>query len=414
MKHPGEERLLAHVERLDPEVAEHVRFCGPCARILTEFRELALALTDTTAWPNQSAESLPFDPNAEHEDESSAEALLEDLKEAPVATWRGRFPRRSGSARTLLRHAHSLLETDPRRAQAIADLALLLVTDVADEQERHYLRGWAHRERANALRYQGQLPEALQALDRAAEFFGKLPTGDFDLGTLLYIRSTVFREQGHFPEAKKAAQQAERIFAEFGDSVRQTHARLALANIANDEGDLETACAIYQELLVTPAISDDELFHSRVLHNLGCALMLMNDTEGAREHLTNALRTYSKLGLETEVARMRWNLAKVTIAEGHSAAAQAELEEAIGELTSHGMRGDAAMARLELAELLLRDEDREAAGAHCVAVLDDLLAAGMNVRAATAMALLREAAASDEITADLVRQTREMIEQLHR
>jgi tetratricopeptide (TPR) repeat protein len=414
MKHPGEERLMAHVETLDPEVAEHVRFCGPCARIVTEFRELALALTDSTAWPQQSSGSLPFDPNAEFEDESSAEVLLENLKDAPVAAWRERFPRRSGSARTLLRHAHSLLEADPQRAQAIADLALVLITDIPDEQERHYLRGWAHRERANALRYLGQLPEALQALDRAAEFFGKLPTGDFDLGTLLYIRATVLREQGHFPEARNAAQQAERIFAEFGDTVRQTHARLALANIANNEGDLETARAEYVRLLASPAIGDDELLLTRVRHNLGCTLHEMHDPEGAREHLTQAMRTYSKLGLETEVARMRWNLARVTMMDGPSSTAQLELEEAIDQLTAHGMRSDAALARLDIAELLLGDDDADAARTHCVAAIDDLLAAGMNVRAATAMALLRDAAATDQITVAVVRHTRSMIEQLHR
>ena len=107
---------------------------------------------------------------------------------------------------------------------------------------------------------------------------------------------------------------------------------------------------------------------------------------------------YEALGITSEAARTRWNIALVTLAAGNTGEAIRRLAAAKLECETLGMLGDAALVGLDLCEAYAMVEDLAQVRRLASEVLDRVKSAGMVPAALTALSYLREAAAGRTLT----------------
>ncbi|HSY51226.1 MAG TPA: hypothetical protein VLC46_20640 [Thermoanaerobaculia bacterium] len=328
---------------------------------------------------------------------------------------RERGVRTAGAVRVLCAWANDACERDPLHALNLADAATAVAASF-DESEHylgikvHQLLGHAWKERANALRYLGRFPGALDALDQAKMAYERAGANPSDLALLLYTRGIILYRSAHAGEAENCADQAAAIFEATGDRVRYLHARMLRATIRYSRQDFAGARDDYLGLLPDAEIEGDEVLAARLSSAAAtCELDLGNGTAAERP-LLDALRVFEREGMKTEVARMHWALARVPLTDGRFAFAIAQLRACRLECEHLGLENAHAYISLDLAEALVATgTNLQEVEKLCRELLATFRAAEMVNEALTALAYLEEATRARTITSAKVRHVRQFL-----
>lgn len=432
MIHYSDDELAWHALNSRSDIAAHLDECADCAARYADVQRFDDALSSVGTWTQPHNLRSTEDVTRSHlreiarrvaKETAEAERSLGQLVANPLPfIWkdvsRKRGFRTAGAVRVLCLAANDTCERDPLHALNLADAAIAIATSFNEAE--HYLGikvyqllGHAWKERANAFRYLGRFPSALDALDQAKRAYERADANPVDLAVLLYMRGIVLYRSARASEAEACAEEAAAIFLATGDRVRHLHARMLRASVRYWRQDYAGARDDYRGLLVYANEEGDDVLAARLSSAAANCELDRGDAKSAEPALLDALRVFERKGMETEVARARWALARVALIDGRFAPAISQLRASRLECQQLGLADDDAYVALDLVEALV------ATGANpqelqklCRELFATFRAAGMLNDALTALAYLREATRARTLTREKVRRVRRFLTRL--
>jgi tetratricopeptide (TPR) repeat protein len=409
-------------------IESHIATCDSCYALFTELRAFDTALSSQSLWDLADAmnDDSPLAARALTDlltcEDAEAADLLAPILGSPSAFRRANIAsnsamRTAGVVRRLCVESRTLRERQPNHALVVADAAIAIADQLPlaryPQALLDELRGDAWHERANALRYLGRHPEALDALDIAERAYTRSPAAPYFAAMLEYSRAVVRLETGKLDEALRLARKCGRVFQRFGEDERFLHARMLEGAVLFDNGAHAEARKIFLEVKPMAQNLGDPANLARVYLNVANCDLRLGELASADAHFARALSLYEALGLETERIRTRWSIGCLRVASGDVADGLARLREARGEFEALGARTDAALVTLDIAETLLATGTAAAADEAaelCAELVRSFAGVGMTGHALTAVAFLEKAFATGAVTPDLVRHVREYLE----
>ncbi len=378
---------------------DHLALCTACGAIADEIA-LELGLDDALAWDLARLPEIPPDEGASELEMYATERLFvggsgSELADDPrLGTDDGQL--------ALLRASHALLIVDASRLRDIADAVLA-------GNRSDAVAVVALRERANALRRMGELPEALATVARGREVAGRLIVSEHELAIFDYIEATVLSDQSLHAPARELATRALATFTRYGDTRRALYSRLLLGAIEYESGAFSEARAIFQSLAAPLAAIGDRAAAVAVVQNAGDCSLQLKDLAPARRDLLAAELGYQQLGLTAEALSVKWLLGRVALEEGRYGDAELVLRAVAAEHDARALKLDAALARLDLVDLFGRTGRTGEAIELARTLASAFAAAGARGRLADAMAILREAVERGEAFDVHLREVREAL-----
>lgn len=372
MTHYSDDDLSRHSLSPRGEIAAHLEVCAECSKRFEDAQDFDAALAEAGTWTHPvNLRSIEDTTRVRLRETAArlareiagAERILGPLMTNPLAfIWkdvsRKRGFRTAGAVRVLCDAANAACERDPLHSLNLADTALAIAVSLNEAD--HYLgikvnqlAGLAWKERANALRYLGRFPAALDALDQAKRLYERAGANPWDLALLLYTRGVVLYRSAHPEEAEQCADEAAAIFTATGDRTRYLHARMLRATIRYSRQDYAGARDDYRALMERAREEGDDLLVARLSSAAANCELDLGDANAAEPALLDALRIFERQGVETEVVRARWALARVPLVDGRFAIAIAKLRASRLECEGLGMANDAACVARDLAEALV-------------------------------------------------------------
>jgi tetratricopeptide (TPR) repeat protein len=431
-RHYDDEALISLLGSNRAGSDAHLPSCVACSTKVDSFRTIAGALRDRDVWDKRElhTEAVPstiatlraFADRMVDED-TRAEAILVELLAGTRETWRSHLQahpewRNAGMVRKLIAAGERAVDTMPPDAVEITALA----ADIADNLEVTaypsdtvaHLRGAAWRDHGYALYYTGNFSKAEEAVATAGHHFASCVVNEYELGRLDIVRALVLRAFERFDEAMGAASSSAEAFTRFDDTQRIVSARLAEASMLFSRGDFKRAedLLLHAERQIAATPHADT--HARVLGNLGHCMRKLGNVDEAIAYFEAAAALHTDMGVVTEAARLRWNVAATLADAGRLSDAQERMTAVLPEFERLGMSSEAAVMSLDIAELLTANERYDEVQFVCRSAMEIFKRSGTayTSRALTALAFMREAAAHRSVTPAQVRKVREYIRRL--
>jgi tetratricopeptide (TPR) repeat protein len=331
-------------------------------------------------------------------DEESLVQWLRRIRDTPRAYT-------EAAARDLTDTAELLLDVLPTRAEHLYRAAISLTEALSASPSllATALRAYAEKGRANALRMLGHYREALELLVDAEQHFLDARYCAIDVGNTRYTRATILWKMEKWKGAAQAASQARLIFEAEHDPTGALRARIVEGAILADEGQLDSAKAIFVDLRKRLEARGDRETLARVWMNLAAVDLRRGDAFATRHWLSRAARAFRDLNMATEVTRTRWCGGKLAIIERKRTEGLRLLRAAMREFEGVEMRMEAGFVGLDLLEELVGDPAAVAEAQDLARKLADLfLAAGVVVSGTKALAYLQETVTNRTATPPLV------------
>jgi tetratricopeptide (TPR) repeat protein len=431
--HIDEEMLVSVAEHgVNQDTYPHLDECDDCRASVEQYRAVVLSLAHESTWdlhpldetpsPRTIANLRAYVEQMQRED-AEAEPLLAELLAGPREGWMPRLMadekyRTAGVVRKLIAATDRAIDTMPMDAVEITKLAC----EIADQLDGTgytaetvlKLRSAAHRERAYALFYVGDIQASLHA-EGISEFAARsCIVGDTEIGRALLVRALVLRQTDNVAEALALTDEAEKRFRAFEDTKHETVAVSTRAYLLSKIGDYKNALAITRRLLDERSAYLTPRESALLAMNLGVYSRELGDVAAALREFEVAAFAFEELGIITAAARMRWNVAALLKDSGDLTNAGPRLESVIADFEKLGMNGTAAVAMLDLAEVRLLQQRVGDVDGLCKHAMQQFHQTGIEYssRALSALALLREAAGSARVPIALVRSIRRYLDAL--
>lgn len=294
--------------------------------------------------------------------------------------------------RDLLERAHDELDSEPRdafrmtrfvigesrRLAVPADAALLALQ----------VRGRAWREHGSALRALHRRPAALAAAHRAIRLLSK--------GALVVeqtaartLKALVLHDMGNSEDAIALLHECGQIFAAHEEPRRELQVVVMLGVIYFERDGYEDAQRMFLVAYKLAQEINDTRELPRILNNLGhCAAALDHPTD-AWSYFTRAAAGFAAEGMDAELPRSAWGIAKLLRDAGATAHALQYLDRVYTAFRQRGMVLEAAKVILDVAVLLLPTA-APLAQQLCAEMLTLFATAGLQEEAIAALQYLRD------------------------
>jgi tetratricopeptide (TPR) repeat protein len=334
------------------------------------------------------------------------------LLERPPSAWRAAMRgdphlRSYGALDFLLEQARAMFEVQPSVAREITAAVLDFVEQVTDAPCASYqtsLRGKAWKEHANALQAAGDVGQALGAAKRAIEIYGESPGLHFQETCARLVLASVYRDLGNMDEALSIARECAALLLDYGRPSALTMARMIEGCTLFKLQRFAEALQLFTDIVEQAEQDGDTLTLARGLSNAAECARELGDLPAARDLYPRALAHYARIDAPTEANRTRWGYALSLAAEGRPSSAILELYAVRTAYLRIGANADAACAMLDIVRI------RFDAGADvrdlCAELVTTLSAAGLTQNALEALAYLREQAVSGRVTTTKITRVR--------
>ncbi|HEV7571776.1 MAG TPA: hypothetical protein VGQ21_09785 [Thermoanaerobaculia bacterium] len=408
-------------------ISRHTAECATCRTTLDFFSVAEDDLSDVDVWEpvmgSATHEALMSYAARIADEDSEAEELLKPLFDAPVkAAWTNLHTQKrflsGGVARRLSTHAHTVCDNEPLDALTFADAAVSIAEALPDDtypsKAIYELRGTAWKERANAQRFLGQFPEALESLLRAERAYKNLASPSLGLSTVALVRGYVLCDQSRLEEAAAMAERAEHGFAHLGDDDRRMAALYLRAGIKFEARNLSDAAALFRQVIDYAESMNSSLWIARGSDALGKCEVHRGNLGEASMHLHKALSLFRAIGTAGERLSAEWGIAKLLLQAGKRNEAIRRLRDVAAEFEKQGRVTEAALVGLDIADALLALGRAKQITELATRLFGVFTAAGMLTGALTAIAYLNETAAAGKLTSDDIEAVRSFVRQAER
>jgi tetratricopeptide (TPR) repeat protein len=361
------------------EEQDHLSGCGECRSLLEDLRDFDKFVAGTQPMVDDGWERL--------------EATKKRLETERAAAGHGETLRTLGLVHHFLDQAERCRDEEPLRGLRLAERAAAIVEELrpaADQPATMILqaRGEAAKERANCLRILGRFPEAHEAIALALAAFDEMTCGHFDTACALYVRATIKAAQEDHAGARADATTAAGELAEFGETVRTSHAKNLIAFTYAQEGRYAEAHATLSASLQVLDQEAEPRAVATIRLNLADCCAELGRLSEAREHLAAAQQYFQ--GNPITSARIRWQFGSLAIRELRWDEGIALLQDAIRAFRDQELPLETALASLELTEVLLATGQTANARALCEALPQQCEAMGLAKNLLVALAYLQE------------------------
>lgn len=427
--HYDEEVLIALLDEGGDEALDrdpHIATCKTCSKTAASVRQLADVMKSPDVWdpteisadPNTNVLSfLEHAQNEFRDEDTAADSWLRELLASPREAWTPTLHahpewRTAGMVRKLIEASYRAIETAPPEALELTALA----TDVAESLDaaryghstvtRH--RGHAWRERAYALYFTGAYPEALTAVTRARQAFADCGYAEFDDARAGVVFALICAEQERYGEGLKTAGVAAEVFRLYRSRDKVIAAeRTEAANVYLLHRYRE-ALRIYRSL-EAQANSDEE--RAGLAQNIAACYRELGDFENAGRYFTAAIEIGSRCGMLSSIAKTRWQLGLVFLAQGRHREALDLLRVVRHEFAESGRVHNLAEVTVDIAQTLVMIGGTTEVIVECREALSHFASAGLmeSGSAMHALGLLREAALAGTLDAKAVSAIRSTI-----
>lgn len=423
--HYDEEVLIALLEEGDQTLGRdpHIAACPTCSKTLASVRQIADCLKSPNVWdateisttPN--ANVLAFLDRAQNEmrsEDAAAEQWIHELLAKPREAWTPTLHahpewRTAGMVRKLIAATDRAIETMPPDALEITALA----TEIAEGlQSTRYgestvsrLRGHAWRERAYALYFTGSYNEAVWAVERSRKAFAECGYSEFDDARSAVVFALICAEQERFTEGLTAVHAAAGLFASYDSRAKVVAARRTEAIILWLLRRFREALVIYRDL-ESELLSVEE--RAAIWQNIALCYRELGDFKAAGQYFAQAIEICTRFGMLTSIAKMRWHLGCVLLAQGRAIEALVLLRQVRDEFTVSNMAHNVAEITTDIAHALIVSGRTREVAAECRRALDYFVSAGLSRTepAMTAISLMHEAAAAGQLDEKIVAEIR--------
>ncbi len=203
----------------------------------------------------------------------------------------------------------------------------------------------------------GQYDQAMTAQMRGLDLYRK---GGDNQGAAVVSHSLglVFEHQGRLGPAIGALQDAVKAFRDLGDrSSRMAQALSDLGGVLAKSGrGIESTTLLDEAQGLARGLKNDEV-SAAILNSQGDVHFYQGDVKSARDSYQQALHLASHTSEKDLLLRLKLNLAKVAIAEGHPQSAASDLRIVGQQADSLGAKYLSADCSVTLAEALIKSKD---------------------------------------------------------
>jgi tetratricopeptide (TPR) repeat protein len=415
--HYNEEVLIALLDEGGDEALDrdpHIAACPACSKTLASVRELADVLKSPDVWnateisPEPNANVLAFLTHAQSDfraEDAAAESWVHDLLAQSREAWAPTLHthpewRTAGMVRKLIDASYRAIETAPPEALDLTALSIEIAEALPPtrygESTVSRLRGHAWRERAYALYFTGSYNEALGAVERARAAFKECGYAEFDDARAGVVFALICAEQERYSEGLAAVHAAARVFDAYGSREKLIAARRTEAIVLWQLRRFREALAIYHALEAA-ALPEQE--RAAVWQNMALCYRELNDLTTAERYFAHAIEVCTKLGMLTSIAKMRWHLGSVLLAQGKFNEALSLWRQVRDEFAMCNMSHNVAEITTDIAHALVLSDRTQDVVLECHQALVYFMAAGLSRTepAMTAISLIREVASAGQL-----------------
>jgi tetratricopeptide (TPR) repeat protein len=334
------------------------------------------------------------------------ELVLNALRETPRAAW-PRLAERvdlhtTGVLERLGKEVEKRLDSDPREALAIAELASAIADALAADAYPKVMvalvRANAWKDRGRALAYLGRYDEALRAISRSEETLEPFGSVAHDRAVIRFCRATLLQHLRRFDEVPELLDECRAVFRGHGDIDMDVKCTLATGNLLVRKGDYPAA----KEVL-TPLIDIDSTTGPIVRMGLGWCGVHLGDAAEAIEHFNEAARGYQRTGRQIEAVRAAYGAGSAMLRLHHFREAIRTLQSTREKFLTHGLIEEGGLSGLGIVEAQLVLGKASAARTLASSLVQEFTAANLNRRAVAALAYLNDAIAASSATPEIVR-----------
>ena len=351
------------------------------------------------------------------EREAAANVVAQLLRETPQERWSELAERADlrtcGALEQLGNMVAQVLEEDPRRALALAQLSVAIAEAIPLSTYPHVinaqLQAHAWKDVGQSLAYLGRHDEALRALDVAETHIASVGALAHDRAIVRFVRATTLQEIDRHEESFALLTECKHVFRDHGDN-----RRLFLCGIA--EGVLLHRLRKYREArevyLLLLAGRDESIDRESVacLHNvIGHCSVDLGDLDAADLHLTRAVELFQQINQPLQAAKAELGRGRLFVRRGEIEKGIAHLQLIRSQFLTSGLVEEAGLCGLDIVEALLVRGSAAHAEALARQILEEFAAADLNERAIVAIGYLQEAISARKASTATVVNVREYI-----
>jgi tetratricopeptide (TPR) repeat protein len=300
---------------------------------------------------------------------ATAGAVIDMVEATPPAAWPSLAAQPEFQTNAALERlgdeVRRRLDRNPREALALAELA----TTIADALPKTaypavtlaQIRAMAWKDRANALRFLGRLPETFEALRRAEEILERHVALGLDRAVVDMVKAMTLVDTGQFQEARAIAITCSSVFLAHGDLTRALNAGEIEGHVLYETQQYTDAYTLFKSLIDVARVANDAEAEARCHHNAGYCAVHLNDFKSANIHFSEAMAKLADLGQPVAAVRTQWGAGRVLIGKGQVESGLRHLQAARDAFTRFGIFEEAGLCGLSIAEALLsRGDEKEA------------------------------------------------------
>lgn len=401
-----EERLIgllpaprqSRPEREQPEPREVIR------RVVEETRPTAAWSRSALATERQEAPGL------------WEELLSRTLEERRSLVWNDPRYQTWGLFELLAQSSHEILPEEPRKAEAVARLALDAAEQLdaarygAPAVEAAKAKAWTHL--ANTSRVLSDFRQAEQALQTAELHLSRSWLDPLDEAFLLESKAALRRAQSRFEEALALLDTAMAIYREVNEPHLQGRALMVKGVVFQRKNEPEAAAACYRESLFLLDSARDPRLVAASQCNLILCLHEGGRSAEAASLVEDARRLLVETGKRSDLLRIDWIGGRVAAALGKEEAAERLFLEVRCAFIADDLVFDAALISLDLAALYARQGRTPDVKRLAAEILPIFRSREVHREALAALIAFEQAAEREQLTQGLVEEIYSYLEKV--
>lgn len=406
----------------------HLRECSRCSGAVDFARDFAASLPDEETWwiadeleNGKLRRSIRAFAERIAGEDREADRHLAKFVDSPyrfssAASAILRRCRTGGAVRLLSQAAHEACSREPLHALNLADAARRIADALPDDYYPangvEELRGTAWKAVANANRFLGRFADGFKATDRAERAYRRLPSPGRQLARVAYIRGLLYQKQQNYDKALEYAHEASKRSDASGDLEGFVFARNLEGGIFLRVGRTDEALDRFASVQASAQMMGDLELEASAINNIGNCYLDRGEYTLALSHLIVALKLFTELKRTTDAVLAHWRIGTIALRTGDFRSAERQLVAVNADSSSLGMDSDVALIKLDLAETKLMLDDTAAVRSLCVEIFGFFREAGMLTGALMAAAFLEEAAHRELITSNHIDHVRRFVRRL--
>jgi tetratricopeptide (TPR) repeat protein len=309
------------------------------------------------------------------------------------------------------------LDRNPREALALSELA----TTIADALPATaypavtlaQIRAMAWKDRANALRLLGRIPETFEAIEHAENILDKHIALGLDRAVVDMVKALAFLNTGQCEEARAVAITCGSVFLSHGDLIRALNAGEIEGHVLFELQKYADAYTLFKSLIEVARAANDAEAEARCHQNAAASAMYLNDFRTANVHFSDAIAKMTDLGDFVNATRAQWGAGQLLLSKGQLESGLNHLHSARSAFIQYEMHEEAGLCGLIIAEGLLSHGREDDAQQIIHDVAEAFRDSPVERRIAEAVAGLAQTISNSDAPVDAVRNVYALIEARH-